>query len=203
MKKGTDLKSRKVLIIAEAGVNHNGSIKIAKKLIDVAAKAKADMVKFQTFKAENLVTKNAKKADYQKQKTKKNESQFEMLKRLELNIQDHRKLISYCRRKKISFLSSPFDLESINLLNRLGIKIFKIPSGEITNFSYLSHIGKLKKKIILSTGMANIREIEDALKVLINCGTKKKYNHLARKYCLSYTHERREPKSYAYNKKKI
>ena len=174
MKKGTDLKSRKVLIIAEAGVNHNGSIKIAKKLIDVAAKAKADMVKFQTFKAENLVTKNAKKADYQKQKTKKNESQFEMLKRLELNIQDHRKLISYCRRKKISFLSSPFDLESINLLNRLGMKIFKIPSGEITNFLYLSHIGKLKKKIILSTGMANIREIEDALKVLINCGTKKK-----------------------------
>ena len=174
MKKETDLKSRKVLIIAEAGVNHNGSIKLAKKLIDVAVKAKADIVKFQTFRAENLVSKNAKKADYQKQKTKRNESQFEMLKKLELSIQDHRNLISYCRRKKILFLSSPFDLESINLLNRLGIKIFKIPSGEITNFSYLSHIGKLKKKIILSTGMANMREIADALKVLTDSGTKKK-----------------------------
>ena len=168
------MKSRKVLIIAEAGVNHNGSIKLAKKLIDVAVKAKADIVKFQTFRAENLVSKNAKKADYQKQKTKRNESQFEMLKKLELSIQDHRNLISYCRRKKILFLSSPFDLESINLLNRLGIKIFKIPSGEITNFSYLSHIGKLKKKIILSTGMTNMREIADALKVLTDSGTKKK-----------------------------
>ena len=168
------MKFRKVLIIAEAGVNHNGSIKLAKKLIDVAVKAKADIVKFQTFRAENLVSKNAKKADYQKQKTKRNESQFEMLKKLELSIQDHRNLISYCRRKKILFLSSPFDLESINLLNRLGIKIFKIPSGEITNFSYLSHIGKLKKKIILSTGMANMREIADALKVLTDSGTKKK-----------------------------
>ena len=167
------MSSKKVLIIAEAGVNHNGSIKLAKKLIDVAVKAKADIVKFQTFKAENLVTKNAKKANYQKQKNKRDESQFEMLKKLELNIYDHRKLISYCK-KKILFLSSPFDLESINLLDRLGIKIFKIPSGEITNFSYLRHIGKLKKKIILSTGMANMKEIEDALKVLINCGTKKK-----------------------------
>ena len=98
------MKSRKVLIIAEAGVNHNGSIKLAKKLIDVAVKAKADIVKFQTFKAENLVTKNAKKADYQKQKTKRDESQFEMLKKLELNIHDHRKLISYCRKKK-NFIS--------------------------------------------------------------------------------------------------
>ena len=97
------MKSRKVLIIAEAGVNHNGSIKLAKKLIDVAVKAKADIVKFQTFKAENLVTKNAKKADYQKQKTKRDESQFEMLKKLELNIYDHRKLISYCRKKKFYF----------------------------------------------------------------------------------------------------
>ena len=140
------MKSRKVLIIAEAGVNHNGSIKLAKKLIDVAVKAKADIVKFQTFKAENLVTKNAKKANYQKQKNKRDESQFEMLKKFELNIYDHRKLISYCKKKKILFLSSPFDLESINLLDRLGIKIFKIPSGEITNFSYLRHIGKLKKK---------------------------------------------------------
>ena len=173
-KKEIDLRFRKVLIIAEAGVNHNGSIKLAKKLIDAAAKAKADIVKFQTFKAENLVTKNAKKAKYQKQKNLKTESQFEMLKKLEIKLEDHKELISYCRKKKILFLSSPFDLESINLLSKLGLKIFKVPSGEITNFSFLRDIGKLKKKVILSTGMANIKEIEDALKVLIKFGTKKK-----------------------------
>lgn len=174
LRKEIDLRSRKVLIIAEAGVNHNGSIKLAKKLIDVAVNANADIVKFQTFKAENLVTKNAKKAKYQKQENLKNESQFEMLKKLEIKLEDHKKLISYCRKKKILFLSSPFDLESINLLNKLGLKIFKVPSGEITNFSFLRNIGKLKKKVILSTGMANIKEIEDALKVLIKFGTKKK-----------------------------
>ena len=117
------MSSKKVLIIAEAGVNHNGSIKLAKKLIDVAVKAKADIVKFQTFTAENLVIKNAKKADYQKEKYKRNESQFEMLKKLELNIEDHKELILYCKSKDIIFfLSSPFDLKSINLLNKLGIK---------------------------------------------------------------------------------
>ena len=174
LRKEIDLRSRKVLIIAEAGVNHNGSIKLAKKLIDVAAHANADIVKFQTFKAENLVTKNAKKAKYQKQENLKNESQFGMLKKLEIKFEDHKKLISYCRKKKILFLSSPFDLESINHLNKLGLKIFKVPSGEITNFSFLRNIGKLKKKVILSTGMANIKEIEDALKVLIKFGTKKK-----------------------------
>ena len=174
LRKEIDLRSRKVLIIAEAGVNHNGSIKLAKKLIDVAVNANADIVKFQTFKAENLVTKNAKKAKYQKQENLKNESQFEMLKKLEIKLEDHKKLISYCRKKKILFLSSPFDLESINLLNKLGLKIFKVPSGEITNFSFLRNIGKLKKKVILSTGMANIKEIEDALKVLIKFGAKKK-----------------------------
>ncbi len=168
------MSSKKVLIIAEAGVNHNGSIKLAKKLIDVAVKAKADIVKFQTFTAENLVIKNAKKADYQKEKYKRNESQFEMLKKLELNIEDHKELILYCKSKDIIFLSSPFDLKSINLLNKLGLKIIKIPSSEITNFSYLGHIGKLKKKVILSTGMANMREIADALKVLTDSGTKKK-----------------------------
>ena len=125
------MKSKKVLIIAEAGVNHNGSIKLAKKLIDVAVQAKVDIVKFQTFRTENLVTTNAKKADYQKEKNKSNESQFEMLKKLELNIEDHKELILYCKSKNIIFLSSPFDLKSINLLNKLGLKIIKIPQINI------------------------------------------------------------------------
>ena len=139
-----------VFIIAEAGVNHNGSISIAKKLIDMAVKAGADAVKFQTFKAENLVTMNAKKANYQKKNDKRNESQFDMLKKLELSPLMHKVLLSYCKKKNILFLSSPFDLQSIDFLNNLGLKIFKIPSGEITNFPYLKKIGRLKKKIILS-----------------------------------------------------
>jgi len=162
-----------VFIIAEAGVNHNGSIKIAKKLINLASEAGADAIKFQTFKAENLVTKNLEKANYQKNNTSKKESQYKMLKKLELTKETHQELIRYSKKKKIQFLSSPFDHESIQLLNDLGLKIFKIPSGEITNFPYLKHIGKLKKKIILSTGMANILEIRNALNILINSGTKK------------------------------
>jgi len=163
----------KVFIIAEAGVNHNGSIEIAKKLIDVAREAGVDAVKFQTFKAENLVSKNAQKAEYQKQTTNSQESQFDMLKKLELDVETHRKLISYCNSKNILFLSTPFDHDSIELLNDLGLEIFKIPSGEITNLPYLRHIGKLGKKVILSTGMADIGEIEDALDVLVDAGTKK------------------------------
>lgn len=164
---------KKVFIIAEAGVNHNGSIELAKKLIDVASESGADAVKFQTFKAEKLVSKNAQKADYQKQTTDKLESQFDMIKKLELDVNTHKELISYCKSKNIMFLSTPFDHDSIELLNNLGLEIFKIPSGEITNLPYLRHIGKLNKKVILSTGMANIGEIEDALDVLINAGTKK------------------------------
>ena len=163
----------KVFIIAEAGVNHNGSIELAKKLIDVAVEAKVDAVKFQTFKAENLVSKNAQKADYQKETTNKEESQFDMIKKLELDVNTHKELISYCKSKNIMFLSTPFDHDSIELLNDLGLEIFKIPSGEITNLPYLRHIGKLNKKVILSTGMADIGEIEDALDILINTGTKK------------------------------
>ena len=163
----------KVFIIAEAGVNHNGSIELAKKLIDVASISGADAVKFQTFKAEKLVSRNAQKADYQKQTTDKCESQFDMIKKLELDLDTHKELISYCKTKNIMFLSTPFDHDSIELLNDLGLEIFKIPSGEITNLPYLRHIGKLNKKVILSTGMANIGEIEDALDVLIEAGTKK------------------------------
>ena len=164
---------RKVFIIAEAGVNHNGSVDIAKKLIDVASEAGADAVKFQTFKAENLVTKKAKKANYQVETTDSNESQFNMLKKFELDLEKHEQLIFHCKQKKIIFLSSPFDIESTELLYSLGLKIFKIPSGEITNLPYLRHIGKLNKNIILSTGMANLTEIKNALEVLTNSGTKK------------------------------
>ncbi len=164
---------KKVFIIAEAGVNHNGSLELAKKLIDVASDAGADAVKFQTFKAEKKKKKNAQKADYQKQTTNSEESQFDMIKKLELDVQTHKILMDYCKEKKIIFLSTPFDHDSIELLNDLGLEIFKIPSGEITNLPYLRHIGKLDKKVILSTGMADIGEIEDAMYILINAGTKK------------------------------
>ncbi len=162
-----------VFIIAEAGVNHNGSLDLAKKLVDEACFAGADAVKFQTFKAINLATKSSQKAVYQKMTTSEEETQFDMLKKLELNKKEHEELISYCDKKKIIFLSSPFDLESIDLLNDLGLKMFKIPSGEITNLPYLKYIGKLNKKIILSTGMSNMDEVQNALDILINSGTKK------------------------------
>jgi N,N'-diacetyllegionaminate synthase len=162
-----------VFIIAEAGVNHNGSVDLAKKLIDVASISGADAVKFQTFKAENLVAKNTQKADYQKQTTDASESQFDMIKKLELDVETHRELIAYCQEKDIMFLSTPFDHESINLLSDLGLQIFKIPSGEITNLPYLRHIGSLGKRVILSTGMSNLGEVGDALNILINAGTSK------------------------------
>ena len=162
-----------VFIIAEAGVNHNGSIDLAKKLIDVASSSGADAVKFQTFKAEDLVSKNAQKAEYQKKTTDKKESQFDMIKKLELDTKTHKTLISYCLSKNIMFLSSPFDIDSIMLLNNLSLEIFKIPSGEITNLPYLRQIGRLNKKVILSTGMSDINEIRNALNILIEAGTKK------------------------------
>jgi N,N'-diacetyllegionaminate synthase len=162
---------KKIFIIAEAGVNHNGSIDLAKKLIDKASDAGADAIKFQSFKAEKLVTKSAKKAEYQEDTTGKEENQFQMIKRLELDYQKHEELINYCKCKDIMFLSSPFDLESIDLLNSLGIEIFKIPSGEITNLPYLRKIGLLKKKVILSTGMSTLGDIEKALEILKTSGT--------------------------------
>ena len=164
----------KVFIIAEAGVNHNGSIELAKKLIDVAVDSGVDAVKFQTFKTELCISKDAKKADYQVKNTgNATETQFEMVKKLELSEDMHHELIAYCNSKNIMFLSTPFDHDSIELLDSLGLEIFKIPSGEITNLPYLRHIGKLNKKVILSTGMANIGEIENALDILIQAGTKK------------------------------
>ena len=160
-------------IIAEAGVNHNGSLELAKKLVDVASEAGADAVKFQTFKADKLVSKTAQKAEYQKQTTDAAESQYDMIKKLELDESAHRELIRYCGDKKIRFLSTPFDHESIDLLSNLGMEIFKIPSGEITNLPYLRRIGGLGKEVILSSGMADLGEIEDALDLLISSGTPK------------------------------
>jgi len=163
-----------VFIIAEAGVNHNGDIKLAKELIDVAVEAGADAVKFQTFKAKNLVSKDAQKAEYQKKNMKDSDnSQYNMLQKLELDINTHIELINYCNSKNIMFLSTPFDLDSIDLLDDLKLNIFKIPSGEITNLPYLRKIGALQKEVILSTGMADIGEIEDALDILIEAGTLK------------------------------
>ncbi len=164
---------KKSFIIAEAGVNHNGSIDIAKNMINEAANFGADAIKFQTFKAETLVSKFAEKAEYQKETTNKDESQYEMIKKLELDIDAHKELLDYCNKMGVKFLSSPFDLESIDLLNNLGLDIFKIPSGEITNFPYLLKIAQLGKEVILSTGMSDLGEIEDALDVLLQNGTKK------------------------------
>ncbi len=165
------MNTNKTYIIAEAGVNHNGSLETAYKLIDAAKSSGADAVKFQSFKADSLVSKKAEKAEYQKQATSSNESQYEMIKKLELSLEDHHKLIDYCLKKEIQFLSSPFDLDSIDLLNDLGMEIFKIPSGEIINLPYLKKIGKLNKNVILSTGMSDLGEIEDAIDALVDNGT--------------------------------
>lgn len=154
-------------IIAEAGVNHNGSIQMALRLVDAAADAGADAVKFQTFKSEKLVSKQASKADYQKQNTDGSESQLEMLKRLELDETAHKKIIAHCNKKNIHFLSTPFDSDSLNLLAyKLGLPIVKIPSGEITNLPFLLAVARTGKPIIMSTGMATLSEVEAALEVL-------------------------------------
>ena len=162
------------LVIAEAGVNHNGSIDIAKKLIEVAADAGADYVKFQTFKAEKLVTKRGEKALYQQKLTSDKDTHFDMLKALEINENFHYALINHCELYNIKFLSTPFDLDSIDLLQKLNVPIFKIPSGEITNLPYLRKIGKLSKKVIMSTGMSTLSEVNDAINVLVECGLEKK-----------------------------
>lgn len=160
-----------VLIIAEAGVNHNGDVELAKQLIDVASEAGADLVKFQTFNADRLATLAAHKADYQTKTTNSSESQHEMLRRLELTEDMHRELIAHCALRNIGFFSTGFDIESIDLLISLGQDHFKIPSGEITNLPYLRHIGQLGKAVILSTGMATLGEIEAAIEVLEHAGT--------------------------------
>jgi N,N'-diacetyllegionaminate synthase len=164
----------KTTIIAEAGVNHNGDINIAKRLIDVAVHAGVDYVKFQTFKANRLVSPSAKKAKYQTENdTENDDSQLSMLKKLELSDADHKELISYCNSKKIKFFSTAFDLEGIHYLSSLKFDMLKIPSGELTNFPYLKAIAQTGLPVILSTGMANLDEIEKAINVLSSYGTKK------------------------------
>lgn len=156
----------RVTVIAEAGVNHNGNLDIARQLIDAAAEAKADFVKFQTFRADKIASKFAEKATYQKLATKSSETQQQMLKKLELSEHDHLQLIDHCRLRNIKFLSSPFDMESIDLLRRLQLTVCKIPSGEITNLPYLRKIAKSFQELILSTGISNIDEIQEAITVL-------------------------------------
>ena len=165
----------KTIIIAEAGVNHNGDIELAKQLIDIAAEAGADYVKFQTFIAEKLVTKKAKKAQYQAANLNSSEEsdQLEMLKKLELSVHDHEVLIQHCKKKKIKFLSTGFDNDSLDFLKRLGMDFFKIPSGEITNIHFLQKVGAYNGKVVLSSGMANETEVKQAIDVLIAAGTKK------------------------------
>lgn len=160
-----------VLVIAEAGVNHNGDLDLARRLIDVAAESGADIVKFQTFSAERLSTASAPKAAYQQQSTDASESQQEMLRRLELSEDAHRDLIEHCRQRKIAFLSTAFDIESLDMLVRLGVHLFKIPSGEITNLPYLRHLGALGGQVLLSTGMATLGDVEAALHALEVAGT--------------------------------
>jgi N,N'-diacetyllegionaminate synthase len=165
--------NKKTFIIAEAGVNHNGELSLAKQLVDIAKDAGADAVKFQTFKSENLATINAKKATYQKETTSTDESQFDMLKKLELTHEMHIELISYCKQQEILFLSSPFDCDSVVYLERLNLPVFKIPSGEILHVPYLRKIATINKPTILSTGMCTMDDIEFGVKTLLNSGLDK------------------------------
>ena len=164
----------KVLIIAEAGVNHNGSLQIAKQLVDKAVEAGVDIIKFQTFKSEKLVSKSARQAEYQQRNIgKRDESQLAMLKKLELSVEAHYELMDYCRERNIRFWSTAFDMESIDFLHSLNMGLWKIPSGEITNYPYLKKIASLHEDVILSTGMCEHSDIEAALNVLVEEGVRK------------------------------
>ena len=172
---------KKVIIIAEAGVNHNGNIDLAKKLVDAAVYAGVDFVKFQTFNSESLVSKTAKKAFYQVENTKDtSESQLQMLKKLELSKEQHHEIVSYCKEKNISFFSTAFDNESLDFLKELGLSMVKIPSGEITNLPYLRKAAELFSEVIISTGMSTIKEIEQAINVFLKAGHNK--NNISIKY---------------------
>lgn len=167
-------KKSSIIIIAEAGVNHNGNIKLAYKLVDMAKRCGADFIKFQTSIPSLHISSHAVKAAYQIKNTGNRQTQLEMSKKFTLSYEDFKKIHKYCKKKKINFLSTAFDLKSIDFLNSLKMKFFKIPSGEITNLPYLQKVGRLKKKILLSTGMSNIKEIYQAIRILIKNGTKKK-----------------------------
>ncbi len=159
------------LIIAEAGVNHNGQLAMARQLIDVAADAGADLVKFQTFSADRLATRLARKSAYQTRDGEAGESQYDMLRRLELSEETHRELVAHCRQRGVGFFSTGFDTQCVDMLDKLGLDRFKIPSGEITNLPYLRHVGAYGKDVILSTGMATLGEIDAALTALEDAGT--------------------------------
>ena len=175
---------KKTLIIAEAGVNHNGNLKIAKKLIDAAKKCGADYVKFQTFDPNLITTPESDLAPYQKKIKLGETKQIKMLQKLSLTNDNFQELYLYCKKKKIKFLSSPFDIESINFLkNRIKMDFYKVPSGEINNYPYLKFLGKLNKKILLSTGMSKLKEINFALRTLVNSGTKR--NNITIMHCIS------------------
>ena len=168
-------------LIAEAGVNHNGDINMALELVDIAADSGADAIKFQTFKAERLVTATAAKADYQKANTDSEETQFEMLKRLELSEDDHRLLIERCRDKGILFMSTPFEEQSADFLDSVDIPVFKIPSGEMTNLPFLAHVAAMDRPMVISTGMCSLGEVEDAVRVVEDAG----HSQFALLHCVS------------------
>jgi len=181
------IDTSKVFIIAEAGVNHNGSLKLAYNLVNAAVEAGANAVKFQTFKAENVVSESAEKAEYQKKTTDATESQFEMIKKLELSFEDFGRIKGYCDKKGIIFLSTPFDYESVDFLENL-VPLYKIGSGEITNLGFLEYIASKNKPIILSTGMANLSEVEEAVNTILsnqNCSKKSAFPPLTILHCVS------------------
>lgn len=160
-----EINDKRVFIIAEAGVNHNGSIELAKRLVDKAKNCGADCVKFQTFKAENLVTKNAPKANYQMQVTDKAESQFDMLKKLELNLEEYKELMDYCHTKDILFLSTPYNFEDIDFLDKLDVAGFKVASGQLVELPFLEYMAKKNRPIIISTGMSYLEDVKKAKEV--------------------------------------
>ncbi len=167
------MKSYKVKIIAEAGINHNGSLKRALKMVDIAKQSGADSVKFQIFNAEEVVTPFGKMANYAEKNMKSNKKQLDVIKNYELSKSDHLRIKNYCKKRRIEYLCSAFDNSSLKFLDRIKLNIFKVPSGEITNFPYLNLLGSFKKKIILSTGMSSINEIKKAIYILTNSGTKR------------------------------
>lgn len=166
------VKKRGVFIIAEAGVNHNGSLETAKALVRQAGMAGADAVKFQTFRADALAAEGLEKAWYQKKTSNAEESQLSMLRRLELGVEEHRELVRFCRSQRIMFLSTPFDEQSADLLESLGVPMLKIGSGELTNLPFLRHVARKRRPMIISTGMANLGEVEDALEVVLSAGNR-------------------------------
>lgn len=161
-----------VFVIAEAGVNHNGKLDLAFQLVDIAKESGADAIKFQTFKSSKLASKNATKAAYQKETTDKDESQIDMLKKLELTYDEFKQVFDYCNKKEIEFISSPFDLESADFLNELGVNTYKVGSGDLTNYTLLRKVAMTGKKLILSTGMSNMEEVEKSVKYVIKNGCK-------------------------------